>query len=464
MLPSDSTSLREALINIADPSGCFLWDTKGSVCYHDLVRGSCLNGRLSELSGRSVLVATRDQLITALALIELDGVARRLILCPPDLTSEQLSSVFANAEVDAAVLDSSQPQSNLRNCITATCHSNIVPAAGEQLERRSTEWVLLTSGTTSAPKLVLHNLSSLTAAIKHSDSAASPIIWGTFYDIRRYGGLQILLRAILGGASLVLSDMEESLGDYLARLGRHGVTHVLGTPTHWRRALMSPAAREIAPRYVRSSGEIADQSILNALRFFYPDAVIAHAFASTEAGVGFSVEDGLEGFPDDLLGGVGDVELKVEQGSLLVRSAGTAMRYLGTGPALRNEQGFVDTGDLVELRNDRHYFLGRRSGVINVGGLKVHPEEVETVINRHPRVRMSLVRARKNPITGSIVIANVILKEEPGQRATANRDVVIKDEILQICRAKLAKHKIPIAINIVTALAIGTSGKLYRHA
>jgi acyl-CoA synthetase (AMP-forming)/AMP-acid ligase II len=304
----------------------------------------------------------------------------------------------------------------------------------------------------------------LTAAIKHSDSAASPIIWGTFYDIRRYGGLQILLRAILGGASLVLSDMEESLGDYLARLGRHGVTHVLGTPTHWRRALMSPAAREIAPRYVRSSGEIADQSILNALRFFYPDAVIAHAFASTEAGVGFSVEDGLEGFPDDLLGGVGDVELKVEQGSLLVRSAGTAMRYLGTGPALRNEQGFVDTGDLVELRNDRHYFLGRRSGVINVGGLKVHPEEVETVINRHPRVRMSLVRARKNPITGSIVIANVILKEEPGQRATANRDVVIKDEILQICRAKLAKHKIPIAINIVTALAIGTSGKLYRHA
>ena len=69
---------------------------------------------------------------------------------------------------------------------------------------------------------------------------------------------------------------------------------------------------------------------------------------------------------------------------------------------------------MVELRGDRYYFVGRRDGVINVGGLKVHPEEVEAVINRHPRVQMSLVRARKNPFTGAVVVADVVAKCEPG--------------------------------------------------
>ena len=66
-------------------------------------------------------------------------------------------------------------------------------------------------------------------------------------------------------------------------------------------------------------------------------------------------------------------------------------------------EGFVDTGDIVERRGDRYYFVGRRGGIINVGGLKVHPEEVEAIINRHPDVRMSLVHSRKNPITGAAV-------------------------------------------------------------
>ena len=65
---------------------------------------------------------------------------------------------------------------------------------------------------------------------------------------------------------------------------------------------MSPLARAITPRYVRPSGEIVDQAILNTLRSFYPQAAIGHAFASTEAGVGFEVNDGLEGFPASLVG------------------------------------------------------------------------------------------------------------------------------------------------------------------
>src|SRR5439155_2792623 len=125
--------------------------------------------------------------------------------------------------------------------------------------------------------------------------------------------------------------------------------------------------------------------ILDHLRAVYPDAEIAHAFASTEAGVAFDVGDGRSGFPADLIGqSRGEVEMKVEDGSLRIRSPRTAVGYLDDkGKALADEAGFVNTGDMVELRGDRYYFVGRADGIINVGGRKVHPEEVETVINSH---------------------------------------------------------------------------------
>jgi len=190
---------------------------------------------LEELRGRRVVVATRDQLIAALALIELDGVAQRIVLCPPDLSAAHFPAVIASADADAWVRDRAMPEQNgagLRVCVTA------VPAVvGDVARRRShdTEWILLTSGTTGAPKLVLHTLASLTSGIGPRRTAPGALVWSTFYDVRRYGGLQIFLRATLGGGSLVLSDPVESITDFLARAAAAGITHISGTPSHWRR-------------------------------------------------------------------------------------------------------------------------------------------------------------------------------------------------------------------------------------
>jgi hypothetical protein len=117
-------------------------------------------------------------------------------------------------------------------------------------------------------------------------------VWATFYDIRRYGGLQIFLRAVVGGSSLVLFEPGEPLTDYVARLIARGVTHISGTPSHWRKLLMSGSISHFSPRYVRLSGEIADQAVLDGLAKAFPNASIGHAYASTEAGVGFAVTDG----------------------------------------------------------------------------------------------------------------------------------------------------------------------------
>jgi acyl-coenzyme A synthetase/AMP-(fatty) acid ligase len=129
---------------------------------------------------------------------------------------------------------------------------------------------------------------------------------------------------------------------------------------------------------------------------------------------------------------------------------------------LLDADGFVDTGDVVEAQGDRFHFVGRRGGIINVGGLKIHPEEVEAVINRHPGVRMSLVTGRKNPIMGTIVTADVVLAAED---STLNPGAVetTKSEILAACRSSLAAHKVPASIRFTSSLAVTPSGKLGRR-
>jgi acyl-coenzyme A synthetase/AMP-(fatty) acid ligase len=416
---------------------------------------------VADLRGRSILIATKSQLSAALALLELDGLARRLVLCTPDLTPEHIDAVAAAARADALVHDGpffdAAPGLSPRVAVAPAP----VPGNFDRVATGETEWVLLTSGTTGAPKLVAHTLASLAGRMAGSAALGHGSVWSTFYDVRRYGGLQIFLRAVLGDASLVLSSADEPVGAFLKRAGGLGVTHISGTPTHWRRALMSGSAHHISPRYVRLSGEIADQAILDALHAAYPDAKVAHAFASTEAGVAFDVDDGLAGFPASLLDRVGgNVELKVEDGTLRIRSARNAASYLGGAERLVQDDGFVDTGDLVELREDgRYHFMGRRGGVINIGGQKVHPEEVEAVINSHPMVRLSLVHGRKSPITGSIVVAEVVLRD--GKDGVSAEETV-KGEIIATCRNSLPPHKVPASIRFVPSLAVSPSGKLAR--
>lgn len=434
-----------------------------SVALSELVAGSIFGTALESLRGRSVLLATHDQLPTALALIELDGVARRMVLCTPDLKPEQLAAVAATAQADAIVVDEASTAA-IGSLVPYVAASRPIPSPGP-INRRAaepTEWILLTSGTTGTPKLVVHGLQSLGGSLP-AGSPGARMIWSTFYDIRRYGGLQIYLRAMLSGSPLVLSSAGEPPVAFMERAAAAGVTHISGTPSHWRRALMSGEARVLTPQYVRLSGEVADQAVLDSLRAAYPGARIAHAFASTEAGVAFDVNDGLAGFPAEFVDhSSGGIEMKIVDHTLRVRSGRIAARYLGAAPGLLvSDDGYVDTGDMVELKDGRYHFMGRMGGVINVGGLKVYPEEVESVLNADPRVRMSLVRARRNPITGAVVVADVVLAETAGA-APADSPELVKSDLLNACRRTLAAHKVPAMLRFVPSLEFNAAGKLVR--
>ncbi len=408
-------------------------------------------------AGASVVLAMADQIRAALALIALDGVAARIVLVPAGEAAAHLPAIVRAAEASHVIEDWPWPDE---------------PAAGRLAHTpavRETEWVLLTSGTSGVPKLVVHTLRTLSAHLATPRSADPARIWGTFYDTRRYGGLQVLLRALIQGQTLVLPGPAMAQPAFVAHAAAHCVTHLVGTPSHYRQLLMSGLADSLQPQYVRLSGEIADQAILNRLRRSYGKAEIVHAFASTEAGLAFQVSDGLAGLPADYAAAlVAGVQAEIRGQDLRIRSPLNALGYLDrTRISVAAEDGFVETGDLLTLRDGRYHFAGRRSGQVNIGGRKVHPEEVEAVLYDHPAVDICAVRARRNPITGAVVAADILCRPDV-QRQMDRRERLACDlveDIQAFCRTRLQAHKIPVSISFVRSLDLNRSGKLARlHA
>jgi acyl-CoA synthetase (AMP-forming)/AMP-acid ligase II len=189
----------------------------------------------------------------------------------------------------------------------------------------------------------------------------------------------------------------------------------------------------------------------------WPRARVTHIYASTEAGVGFSVRDGHAGFPAAWLEHPpAGVDLAVDGRSVLqIRPLDAGQRRLD-GPPLFDDVGFIDTGDVVRRDGDRYLFVGRENGAINVGGSKVQPEQVEQALRDCPGVQLAWVRGRPSPITGMIIEAQIV------QDASFPTDFARRKEIADFCREVLPTHAVPTVIRFVDHLELNQAGKTLR--
>lgn len=103
MSPREVFALRDYLS--PDLKGRDISDARQVVSLTNILGDTCLGGRLGELSGRSVLLAVADQLISAVAMTEIDGVAERMLLCPPDLNTDHFQTLIEDADIDAVITD-----------------------------------------------------------------------------------------------------------------------------------------------------------------------------------------------------------------------------------------------------------------------------------------------------------------------------------------------------------------------
>ncbi|MBX7269052.1 AMP-binding protein [Micromonospora sp. Llam7] len=322
-----------------------------------------------------------------------------------------------------------------------------------EVDQVHTAWRLFSSGTTGLPTPTDHSLDSLTRRTRPADNRLDrgdreSRRWGLLYPPMRMAGIQVLLQAIHGGDSLVDAGTAE-LEARLDRFVRSGVDALSATPTMWRMILRSRAGDRLPLRQITMGGEIATQSLLNALRNRF-GARITHVYASTEAGAAFSVNDAIEGFPRHYLDTPpGGVALDVRDGVLFVHAPGSSTAA---------PDGFVSTGDLVELRGDRVYFVGRASGLVNVGGDKVSPERVEETLRQHPAVQDAVVVPRRSSITGWVLTSEVVLA--PSNDGLAPGD--LRSALRAFVTEQLSRSHAPARITVVSELSLSSTGKASR--
>jgi len=181
---------------------------------------------------------------------------------------------------------------------------------------------MMTSGTTGAPKIAAHSIEALLSRAKaalHPGNRGAK--WLLTYQPTGFAGIQVQLTAVIGGG-VIVTPPERTPAGFLEAARKLGVTQISATPTFWRSFLMAVRPGELNLRQITLGGEAADQATLDRIRKAFPDARITHIYASTEAGVVFSVHDGLEGFPAAWLDqSTQGVQLRVRDGFLQIRSA-----------------------------------------------------------------------------------------------------------------------------------------------
>lgn len=376
----------------------------------------------------------------------LDGFCDSVLLVHPELSSKQ----------QELLLNTFGTQICLSDDYVNTLADLSKESSSTHQEVCNTNWVIPTSGTTGTPKLISHSLNSLVRTVSHNN-ALKEMRWGLIYGITRFAGLQVFLQSFIGGGTLLIPDTIVDITALVDYLARHNCNALSATPAMWRKILMSPDTR-LDLRQITLGGEIVDQKILDILHAQFPSAKIIHIYASTEAGVGFVVKDGLAGFPQPWIEtSVRETHLKIIDELLWIKTNKRFEQKQKTENIEIDADGFINTGDLVRCSNNRVYFLGRLNGTINVGGNKVSPEEVESVLLNHPLVRIANVYARSNPLMGALVNADIVLVDEKIEKNDA------KKQLLAYCRRELLPYKVPAMIKFVDDINLTAAGKVLRR-
>lgn len=247
---------------------------------------------------------------------------------------------------------------------------------------------MLTSGTTGEPKLITHVLEDI---IPRNTKKNGHSKWLLCYHPMSFAGLQVILQAIVCGDTLIASpflNIQQRAQEALDA----GVTALSATPSLMRSLLLTWQAKKPPLSLITCGGEICDQVTLDAIKNAFPTARLRHIYATTELGVLFTVSDGNEGFPLSYLNQHhNNWSLSINNHELYVSKDGIS----------------VGTGDGVKVHGDRVLFTGRLDNLINVGGVKVNLDKLEHALLALPTVVNARVFARKNPITGALVCAEI---------------------------------------------------------
>lgn len=401
----------------------FLYDNGKAYGYDDLLRS------LNEGANYFPYYKTSDVYAYFVNLIKALAASKPLVLLDSDINPSEIEG-----------LDESKI--NVAENITVASFKSMDEVVAA-VQGSKSEITIFTSGTTGQPKKVVHSIGTLTRSVRMGEKYQGQI-WAYAYNPTHMAGLQVFFQAFENQNTLV-NVFNQSREYVYQQIREKGITHVSATPTFYRLLLPFERAYESVVR-VTLGGEKSDQHLYDSIAKIFPNAKINNVYASTEAGSLFAAKGDCFQIPEAIKD-----KFKVVDDELLIHKS-----LLGSSDSFKFTDDYYHSGDLIEWVDEAQglfRFKSRKNELINVGGYKVNPGEVEVAIQDIEGVRQAMVYGKSNSILGNVLCADVVL--EAGAELT-------ELDIKKALGAQLQDFKVPRRIKFVDEISLTRTGKMKR--
>ena len=401
----------------------FLSDKEKEYSYDDLLRS------LNEGTVYYPYYKTSDVYSYFVNLIKAIASGQPLVLLDSDINPSEIAG-----------LDESKV--NVADSIAPTSFQSMDEVVVAVQDSKS-EITIFTSGTTGQPKKVVHSIATLTRSVRIGDRYKGQI-WAYAYNPTHMAGLQVFFQAVENQNTLV-NVFNQSREYVYQQIREKRITHISATPTFYRLLLPFDLAFDSVIR-VTLGGEKSDQHLYDSIMKIFPNAKINNVYASTEAGSLFAAKGDCFQIPETI-----KEKFKVVDDELLIHKS-----LLGSSDSFKFTDDYYHSGDLIEWVDEVQglfRFKSRKNELINVGGYKVNPGEVEVAIQDIEGVRQAMVYGKANSILGNVLCADVVL--ESGFELT-------ELDIKKVLSSQLQDFKVPRRIKFVEEISLTRTGKMKR--
>lgn len=305
-------------------------------------------------------------------------------------------------------------------------------------EKNSSGLILFSSGSTGKPKAMVHNLDTLIDSFKDKKEKSMNMLVFLMFD--HIGGLNTVFNALCMGACLIIPKIKDAK-TICELIEKYKIMVLPSSPTFLNLILISEEYKNYdlsSLRMITYGTETMPQSLLLKLKEVFPKVKFLQTFGTSETGISTTSSKSSNSLfmkLEDING-----EYKIVENELWLRSKTQVLGYLNASMDSFTSDGWFKTGDLVEVDGEYIKIIGRAKEVINVGGQKVLPAEVESIILEMEEISDCMVYGEQNAITGQTVVCDVVL----------NKNIEnIKKRVRVFCKDRLDAYKIPTKVNVV---------------
>mgnify|MGYP003553772029 FL=1 len=356
------------------------------------------------------------------------------IIVPITSNIKKVQDDFIKESFCQTIIKTDEKNLLIQNLKTTSSHNMI----DNLREKNSSGLILFSSGSTGKPKAMIHNLDTLIDSFKDKKEKSMNMLVFLMFD--HIGGLNTVFNALCMGACLIIPKIKDAK-TICELIEKYKIMVLPSSPTFLNLILISEEYKNYdlsSLRMITYGTETMPQSLLLKLKEVFPKVKFLQTFGTSETGISTTSSKSSNSLfmkLEDING-----EYKIVENELWLRSKTQVLGYLNASMDSFTSDGWFKTGDLVEVDGEYIKIIGRAKEVINVGGQKVLPSEIESIILEMEEISDCMVYGEKNAITGQTVVCDVVL----------NKNIEnIKKRVRVFCKDRLDAYKIPTKVNVV---------------